>query len=127
MFVADELIQLANNSSDFIQVIGNATFEAEQVLLGIDDTGDNAGATFFGSITIDVDQLVLIENDAIEFSGVNSFTDLFVFTNQSISNAADTILSVDGHTQLNAGVDIVLGNQANDSLSFGSILSLIHI
>ncbi len=122
LFVADELIQLANNSSDFIQVIGNATFEAEQVLLGIDDTGDNAGAnTFFGSITIDVDQLVLIENDAIEFSGVNSFTDLFVFTNQSISNAADTILSVDGHTQLNAGVDIVLGNQANDSFSFGSI------
>ena len=123
LFVANELIELANLESDFLRVLGNATFDADRVEIGQDqrDPGSTGSNTFFGSVTIIADSLVLVENDAIEFSGDNNFNDLYVFTNQTITNAANTVLNVSGHIQLNAGEEIVLGNQANDSINFSTL------
>ncbi|MFK7768037.1 MAG: beta strand repeat-containing protein [Mariniblastus sp.] len=122
-FVADTLIQLADNDPDFLRVVGNATFDADRVVLGQDrqSPGSGGSTTSFGSVTIIAENLVLIENDAIEFSGINNFDELYVFTNQTITNTASTILNVTGHLQLNAGAGIVLGNQVDDSINLGSL------
>ena len=116
-------ILLAAAPDQTIDVQGQANFVANNIEIGLDgQTAGSVSATNvqLGSVSLDASQAVLVEDDSTLFSGASNVSDLFVSSAQDINNAAGASL-VSTNAQLNSADDIVLGNQAGDSIAFDQI------
>lgn len=132
-FVAGSLIELTDLQSDLLQVAGNASFEADNVSVGQDQQAAGSAValnTFLGSVTINSESAIIVEDDATVLAGVNQVGQLSVASADNLTNLAGTELVVTGHTQLNAPNGIFLGGQTNDSFEFntlGVVADNVHV
>ena len=116
-------ILLAAAPDQTIDVQGQASFEADQIEIGLD--GENAGSSTatnvrFGSVTLNASQATVIEDDATLLTGNSNVNNLLVSSAQDISNSAGaSLISTDA--QFNSATDIILGNQAGDSILLGQV------
>ena len=125
-FNAGNLIELADNAGDSFSIVGNASFAADTISVGFDSQLAGAiaatGATVeLGSLSFDGNSVTIVEDDATSLSGISQSNDLFVVSSDQIDNQAGASLSVSGQAQFSATNQIVLGNQANDTIDISTI------
>ena len=111
-------ILLATNPDQTITVADQANFTADQIEIGLD--GESAGSVtatnvLLRSVSLNASTAVLVEDDSTTLAGNSNVDNLFVSSSQEINNVAGASLN-SNNAQLNAVNDIVLGNQAGDSI-----------
>ena len=116
-------ILLAAAPDQTLDVQGQTSLSATQIEIGID--GEAAGSPTadnvrLGSVNMSASRAVLVEDDATLFAGNSSVNDLFVSSAQEIGNNVNSSLNVTT-AQFNSATDILLGNQAGDSILFGEV------
>lgn len=125
-FMAQDLIDIANSTTNRITVGEVATFEADQVRIGQDSmpAGDAAAQNvFFGSLQISADGAIVTEDDSMLLTGTSQVaSNMALASGDNIENTSGArILSELAQVQLNALNHVFLGNQANDEVRFGSL------
>ena len=116
-------ILLAAAPDQTIDIQGEANFTATQIEIGLD--GEDAGSPTatnvqLGTVSLNASRAVLVEDDATLLTGDSDVTDLFVSAALDINNTAGASLTAT-NAQLNSATDIVLGNQAGDSILLGEV------
>ncbi len=134
-FSAGASIELADSSGDILQIAGNASFAAATINIGLDSqtagTIAPAAATVeLGSVTVNATTATVVEDDSTLLAGSSSFDDLYLVSADQITNQSGAALSVTGHAQFSTPDEIVLGNQANDTIDIataGFATNNVHI
>ena len=106
-----------------LNVQNQASFTANQIEIGLD--GEVAGSPAadnvqLGSVSLNASRAVLVEDDATLFTDSSNVDDLFVSSAQEIANTAGASLNAT-NAQLNSASNIVLGDQAGDSILIGEV------
>ncbi|MBI3268847.1 MAG: filamentous hemagglutinin N-terminal domain-containing protein [Planctomycetes bacterium] len=99
---------------------GRATFNAgaNDVTLG----DDGADLTNFGSLNFTGGTVTITEDSAMVLTGVNTAAALSLTAAGTITDDPGVTLNVAGQATFNAaGFDVVLGDQAGDTVNFGSL------
>lgn len=108
---------LTNDTAAVIGVNSNASLTAPAITLG-DQFGDSVN---FGSLTFVATGLVNIaEDSATQLTGNSSAAALLLDSTAAITNTTSASVSVAGNAFVQ-GTSVTLGNQAGDSINFGSL------
>lgn len=124
LFRARDLISLADNSNDLLDVSGNATFTSDVVQIGRDFQAAGAANSFntvLGSVTLNAETAILVEDDGTLFRGNSDVDRLYVASATQIGNQSGASLRATTHAQFNAPDEVVLGNQPNDSIELSEV------
>ena len=123
-FIAQDLISLADNPNDLLSITGNTSFTAATVEVGRDfeSAGNpNFANTFLGTVTLNADTAVLVEDDSTLFQGDSTVENLFVASADRVSNSDNASISATTHAQFNAPIEVVLGNSVADAINIAEI------
>ena len=125
-FSAGNMIDLADSAGDTLSIVGNASFSAETINVGIDSqvagsVAPTAATVELGSLTFNGNTITIVEDDSTLFSGGSQANNLFLVSPTQIANEIGTSINVTGQAQLAAPAEIILGNQTNDTIGIATI------
>ena len=143
-FEATGDINLTNNQGDQLEIVGNASFTAVNIVIGQDgflagEGVDAADNTMFGTLTVNGSTATITEDDGTEFFNSSTVTgDLSLESGGNITNSEEAEIFVGDHAQFYATDNsVTLGNMLNDNIVVQEVgvvadeaffdLSLIHI
>ncbi len=115
--VLSSTASITNAPNTGLAVTNNASFSGSSIDLG-NQTGDTMN---FGTLTFNSAGLVSIaEDSATVLAGISTADGLVLSSTASIANAASASLTVT-HNASFSGTSITLGNQAGDTMNFGTL------
>jgi len=132
---AGSLIELADNPGDILQLDGNVSFAANTINVGVDsqaagNVSPTGASVEFQSLTLNGITATVVEDDSTSLIGTSQVNDLYLVSGNEITNGPNAGLTVTGQAQFTAANNIVLGNQANDTIDIttaGFVATNVHI
>ena len=122
-FEATGDINLTNNQGDQLEIVGNASFTAVNIVIGQDgflagEGVDAADNTMFGTLTVNGSTATITEDDGTEFFNSSTVTgDLSLESGGNITNSEEAEIFVGDHAQFYATDNsVTLGNMLNDNI-----------